>query len=192
MQIKYKNVPHLFEKRNKSSYTFFWLVVEIFSQTEIIANSQLINSLIRLMPVSWNSNMYHTIERSNCMNVKLRNKGFMREDVFVVELGKNLIFNSSLFPLGKKKKPRIISSLKKGCFSVLFLNLSFLLSAGELLSDRQHSLHRPVSACHSQLASAGLLPIWVNSLLKWVTEADTAGIPSSTWLESSISIHVWQ
>lgn len=48
------------------------------------------------MPGSRNSNVCHTIEKSNGVNVKLRNKDVMREDIYVVELGKNLVLNSCL------------------------------------------------------------------------------------------------
>jgi hypothetical protein len=118
--------------------------------------------------------------------VKLRNKNFVIEDICVVQVGKNLI----LIFIRTQKSHQNNFQFFTDYFSILSISPSFLLSAGELLELAMCAVQeeaRPMccsalhqSASYSQLALAGPLSIWVNSLLKWVTEVDTTGILSST------------
>lgn len=146
--------------------------------------------------------MCHTIERSNCMNEKLRNKKFY-EQRYLYYWGREE-FNFNVCSSCLKKKEQNNFQSKKRMFFHSFLK-SFLpvLSWETPLGLAVWAVQEATRPVLSVLPGVSLLlPIslsWATSYLghlplKWVTEVDTAGILSYTWtwLWNSLSIHVWQ
>lgn len=154
------------------------------------------------MLVSWNPNVCHTMERSNCMNEKLRNKKFYEQRYLCCWGREEFNFNVCTSCLKKKKQNNFQS--KKRLFFRSFLK-SFLpaLSWETPLGLAAWAVQEATRPVLSVLPGVSLLsPIilsWATFFLgqlplKWVIEVDSAGILSYTWtwFWSSISIHVWQ
>lgn len=142
------------------------------------------------MQVSWNPNVCHTIERSNCMNVKWKNKKFYEGGHSCCWGRQEFNLNSCPSCQRKKKTNRIISSLKKGCFSSFLKSLLPALSWETPLGLAACAVQEAARPVLSALPGVSLLlPTslrGVTSYLgqlpsKWPTEVDTARTLSSTW-----------
>ena len=143
------------------------------------------------MLVSWNPNVCHTIERSNCMNAKWRNKKFYEGPGRLCCWGRQEFnFNSCPSCQRKKKKQNNFRPKKRWFFHSFLKSLLPALSWETPLGLAACAVQETARPVRSALPGVSLLlPISLRGATsylgqlpsKWVTEVDTARILSSTW-----------